>query len=297
MLAFYYGGFCVASLFFLEIALAADFGATYKLRWLLAHSPLWNNWLTPALVAGLFTLVFYLIIRYTKPIVKTILSFLYVGMTIASLIFMPNLVNNIVGQQSQAGKQEIENRTIESVKKSDIKIYAPKNYSGPLKLSAATELIADPELVPRYELHYSFPHESSHPSIIVYIYKGSSNGFNPPTNCGDGSPKSKKYKSMTTYACKVVLKTKRGRKVYGYRSPNKFEYYRISPNSDDARKIQPNIFYIPMGDDVISFSDSAVDNVRDNVSDLTPTVLEDFVDSLEPLNGAELEQFIHDYIF
>ncbi len=295
-LAFYYGGFFVASLFFVETSLVFDYEAIFKLRWLFAHTSFWNLWLTPALVAGLFTLAFYLIIQYTKPIVKTVLGFLYAGLIILSLIFMPSLVNNFVGQQSLAGRHESENQVIENVKNSDIKIYAPRNYKGPLKLYSAQALIANPELIPRYELNYNFLGESYHSDIIVDIYKGSTNEFNPPTNCGDGSPSSEKHKSTLTYACKVVLKTKRGREVYGYRSPSKLQYYKIDPNSDDIKKIQPYIFYIPMGDDVISFSDSAVVNVEDNESPLTPTVVEEFVDSLEPLTGAELEQFTNHYI-
>ncbi len=295
-LAFYYGGFFVASLFFLETALVFDFQATYKLRWLFVNSPLWNNWLTPALVSGIFTLAFYALIKYTVPLVKTILGFLYVGIIALSLIFMPSLVNNFVSQQSNKGSQEVENQVIENVKNSDIKLYAPKNYPGPLKLSSVQALIANPDLIPRYELFYNFSNLHSNQSwdTIVHIYKGSANDFNPPANCGDGSPSSEKYKSTLTYPCKVVLKTKRGRAVYGYLSPSKLQYYKIDPNSDDIKKIQPDIFYIPMGEDVISFSDPASN--EDDKSPLTPAVIKEFVDSLEPLTSTELEQFINHYI-
>ena len=54
------------------------------------------------------------------------------------------------------------------------------------------------------------------------------------------------------------------------------------------------MFYIPIGDDVISFRDPA-DN-EDNESPFTSTVIEEFIDSLEPLTGTELEQFTDRYI-
>lgn len=296
VLAFYYGGLFVASLFFLETALLFDSAAMYKMRWLLNHGSLWVAWLTPALVSGIFALVFYLLIRYTPPIIKTLMGFMYVGLIILCLLFMPGAVKSFIGQQSQAGHQEAKKQITEKIKEFDITLYATKNYTGPLKLALADIIFANTDLVPRYELTYQFPNPYPDQSdkTIVRIYKGSSDDFNPPTNCGSGSPTSKAYKSKLTYPCKVVLKTKRGREVYGYRPLSELQYYKIDPNSDDIKKIQPNTFYIPMGDLVISFDDPS--RSGDNESPLTPTVVGEFVDSLEPLTGAELERFANQYI-
>jgi hypothetical protein len=210
---------------------------------------------------------------------------------------MPGLVNDLISQQNKAGIRENKNKTVENIKNSDIKIYAPKNYNGPLKLSSAQSLIGLSDLIPRYELFYDFPNPipNQPDDTIVHIYKGSTNDFNPPTNCGDGSPSSEKSKSELEYPCKVVLTTKRGRDVYGHRSPLKLQKYNIDPGSDDIKKIQPDNFYIPIGDDVISFSDPSSAEYR-NESPFTPSIIEEFVDSLEPLSGSDLEQFIDQYI-
>jgi len=129
-------------------------------------------------------------------------------------------------------------------------------------------------------------------NVYVESYEGSADNFTPPTNCGDGTPEVN-TRSHGHYPCKLFLTTPKGRQVYGFLLDSRTNP--ILPDFEAINKDQPNTFYAAMGDGVVlSFPDPV--NTLNRKSPLTPTVVEQFVDSLEPLTGSERAKFIDTYI-
>lgn len=226
--------------------------------------------------------------------IVTLLAFI---LTITALVLFSGLkyFQNSANKQNNKSNQSATGSSENNTGGFDFNVYLPNNYNGAMELTYARALDkttdADPNLIPRYELFYTAktPSGQQANTIHVIIFKGSTNYFNPPENCGNGSPNSDIYKSTDTYPCKVVMKTKLGREILGYRSLSRLQHYKVAPNSEDVKKVQPEIFYIAFGETVVSFRDPAGLNY---VSSLTPTVVEQFVDSLEPVDSDELAKFI-----
>lgn len=292
VLAFYYSGFFTACYFFMIAAITFNFSATYKLRGLLLHGTLWHRWLLPTLISGLVALIVYLIQKYAGRLAKNILAVIYIIMIALSLVFMPGIAKGFVDRQNKAGDKEYTQNAIHDIKNMLVTLYAPNHYTGPLHLATANASFGDPKRVSKYELVYDI---DSQRGILVYIYKAKDINFNPPANCGDGEGLKLDYKLAYEHACKIILTTAKGRAVYAYRAESKIKAFGVDPNSEDVKKIQPDIFYVPMGDEIVSFSDPTF-GTNTNQSPLTPEVVEQFVDSFEPVKGKGLEQFAKKYV-
>lgn len=280
-LAYYYAGLFISLLSFFRLALALEPYAALKFHWLIPGNNLWKTWFLPALASGGLAMAIYALSKYTNHLVKNILSAFYVILFIASLVFVPGLVRHYVSNQNKVTPHEanqlLTDYVQQTVRESELTPYAVKDGSAPLEITDFRPLLDNTDIVPRYDIFYSLNHTGRYGgvSIETSVYKGSTVGYNPPTNCADP----KKSKSQTSSPCTLFRTTKKGRQIYG--SNNTTSY---------MQKLRPFRYYVAFNDITVSIRPAG------DLDLLTDDAFDQFVDSLEPLTQQEVTKFTEKYL-
>ncbi len=277
-LAFGAASFAVSLFVYLELSAALNFFGLHIMEWLVSHHTL-NIWVVPAVIAGVVAAAVCLISTYLAAKARMIAGGVFGIIAVASLFFTPGLAHRAYIAQAQVAVQDYKAKRLERIVNSPVPLYAPKNYSGPLKLIRAHDSASvSAAAAPYFSISYALASADPEPNnVTVVIYKGADVHFSPPDDCGDNAPWMPSRTHPT--ACKNVLTTANGRKVYT-------DTYGLQNN-------RPNQYYISMGQYVVGLSD--FNRPRQQVSPLTLQLVGQFADSLEPLTGSELVQFVNKY--
>jgi len=260
-----------------------------KFSWLYLH-PNTLVIIAPATVAAVTAGLVLMLQKLPLRHISGLLSLLLIPTIVIAYIVVPGQAKKAVATTKSQTYDSILKEDEQLIKTSDFKVIRPKNYSGPVDFfsGGTAELITDEKNDKKmvYFLAHSEVNSGSYNSYSMFE-KNIHPSFNPPKNCG--SPEDSTELSIV-YACRVVLTTKTGRKVYGYWDPGILKSVGVDINSKEVLQIQPDGFYIVVGSTQLSFSD----NWRDlkSQSPITPTVMEDFVDSLQPVADNEIHDFV-----
>ncbi|HSW65613.1 MAG TPA: hypothetical protein VLI54_00550 [Bacillota bacterium] len=277
-LAFSVAGFTVSLFAYLELNAALNFFGWHILEWLISHRTL-NMWVVPAALAGIVAAVVCIISTYLRTKVRLIVSGVLAIIIIASLFSMPGVAHKLYISQTLTTIKNSRQDRVEQITKSSVPLYIPKNYSGPLKLIRAHDSgSVSSTVAPYFSLSYTLASADPEPNdVTVIIYKGTDMHFSPPDDCGNNTPWAPDR--AHPLACKNVLVSAKGRKIYT-------DAYGLQNN-------RPNQYYISMGAYVVGLSD--FNRPGQQVSPLTLQLVGQFADSLEPLSGNDLTQFVNKY--
>ncbi len=302
LLPFFIGGLGVALFTFLEFAMLANRYLLPALSWLYTQHIL-NEWVIPAALGGIFVALASAATFYLQKKTKVLIGAAAVVASALLIVFLPNASANFAAQQTQAAVKDRHEELITLMQKSDVPLYTPKNYSGPLTVTSFTTSIGNQYFEPGYEVIYNFtnPYHAQLGAARIYIHKAAATGFNPPTTCGENAlPHVSSGPVVATFVpCSLFITTAKGRQVYGYVPSWKFGQLHIKEGSAEASAVPPDTYYVHINDIVLSFNGPTANGREDTVetkTPLTPAVIEQFVDSLEPLQGNDLVQFAHSYL-
>jgi|GEM_PF-2918309 len=304
VLPFLMGGLAVALFVFLELALLNDVNLLRVLTWLLTHHAL-NQWVIPAVIAGIVVAGVNAAIFYLKPKTKKLAMLASIGASIVILLFVPSLSDNFAAQQTNATLQSTHEQLIRKMQASDVPLYIPKDAQEPLKpTSFLTSMGSTIYFAPGYQVYYSFadPYPNQTGETSVFIRKATAAQFNPPTDCGENTLPLARTPASATHSpvpCTLLLTTPKGRLVYGYTPSWKFGLLHIDPASAAAKSVPPDTYYVLVGGILMSFNGPTANGRDDNIDTKTPLttdVIQQFVDSLEPLQGDALARFARTYL-
>jgi hypothetical protein len=166
---------------------------------------------------------------------------------------------------------------------SDLAYYAPKHYNGPLQLSYVSSNLKYHNLTPELTMTYDLNHGTA---LYVTITR-KTDAFDPPRHCA--------AKTATEGICKWVLTTKHGRQVYGYRSNVRIHTLGADAQPNLITHVQPQTFYVVFGNNLLEIDNTAISGADDNTSNITPQLMDTFIDSLVPYRGNDLGPFLKRY--
>jgi len=308
--AFYAGGLATSLYFFLLSAFGLNPGNVAKVRWLYQNH-LWGEWMVPAGITAVIAGLAYLVLRSPRQALTSALQWTITLASLISILLAPWLVNKTLVHSAKVAlhKQRLVNAQI--AENTEFPVYALNTTGTPFKLSSVDAILHNAHEIPHYRVIYTMADVNSklnqQDTLITYIYKGSTNNFNPPTNCGDGKPGSLVRRGAGTYPCPLFLTTPQGRQVFGFitewRDPNS-SYYKTYSSIDSANTKhlydplnagQPIEFYVSLEDGyVLSFQDVADPGRK---SPLTTAVLNQFIDGTKLLTGAARKAFLEKNIY
>ncbi len=149
----------------------------------------------------------------------SVVEVLVIVLVISSIVCLAYYIWSRHSNNSRAGIESQNKVTSSQKSANDVPdLYLPKNYSGKFKVKGGVLLPASYSSSPQYLLTVTVDSPASYQGQIVFhpaIYTNTTELFNPPTDCGNGTAEylSEKHKATP---CEFYAETKAGIKIYAY---------------------------------------------------------------------------------
>lgn len=244
----------------------------------------------------------YILLRRTSGSGRVVISFIVRSAAIYLLFFSFSLSNTAVNHAQQAAEQKAAvARTAQAqairdktTLNPDLQVYQPALPPGYAldSTSGSYQSESRDHIYDSYRLSYAIPGAQGQ-SITV-----------------EGSPLKASLQLLDAcrathgldaqapaLLCKVILTTKNGTAVAGYRSPGSMQSLGYNPQTiteEQIRTITPENFYVIIGGELLQIQYGGIASNPGNP--ITPAFIENAVNGLHPMDAGERQKFIDQYV-